>query len=110
MKTLILTTLILLSFAVVPSLAQEPDAETLMKEAHLNMYYPGDDGAARVQMTLTDKRGKTRERNFVILRRDWADGGEQRVNRQFLAEIVIVPDRRPGIERGVDVEGQRRAG
>ena len=58
--------------------AQAQDAEELMKQAHLNMYYPGDDGSARVMMTITDKKGRTREREFVILRRDWSDGGEQR--------------------------------
>lgn len=58
--------------------AQAQDAVELMKEAHLNMYYPGDDGSAEVSMTITDKRGRTREREFVILRRDWEDGGEQR--------------------------------
>lgn len=58
--------------------AQAQDATELMKEAHLNMYYPGDDGSARVAMIITDKRGRTRERDFVILRRDWEDGGEQR--------------------------------
>jgi outer membrane lipoprotein-sorting protein len=61
-----------------PALAQTPDAEALMKDAHLKMYYPGDDGTARVQMTITDKKGKTRERNFVIIRKDFAEGGEQR--------------------------------
>lgn len=58
--------------------ATVPDAEALMREAHLNMYYPGADGSARVAMTITDKRGKTREREFTILRRDWEEGGEQR--------------------------------
>jgi len=58
--------------------AQAQDPVELMKTAHLNMYYPGDDGSAQVEMTITDKRGRTREREFVILRRDWDDGGEQR--------------------------------
>jgi outer membrane lipoprotein-sorting protein len=61
-----------------PACAQAPDAEALMKQAHLNMYYAGDDGSARVKMTITDKNGKTRERDFTILRKDFADGGEQR--------------------------------
>jgi hypothetical protein len=64
--------------AFVPARAQAPDAEALMKEAHLNMYYAGDDGSARVKMTITDKNGKTRGRDFVILRKDFAEGGEQR--------------------------------
>ncbi len=58
--------------------AQAPSAEELMKTAHLNMYYPADDGAAHVQMTITDRKGRTRERDFVILRKDFEDGGEQR--------------------------------
>jgi outer membrane lipoprotein-sorting protein len=58
--------------------AAQADAEELMKTAHLNMYYAGDDGSARVMMTITDKRGKTREREFVIIRKDLEEGGEQR--------------------------------
>jgi outer membrane lipoprotein-sorting protein len=58
--------------------AQAPDADALMKEAHLNMYYAADDGSAHVRMTITDKSGKTRERDFVILRKDLVEGGEQR--------------------------------
>lgn len=58
--------------------AQAEDAEALMKAAHLNLYYAADDGVADVQMTITDKRGKEREREFVMLRRDFEEGGEQR--------------------------------
>jgi outer membrane lipoprotein-sorting protein len=58
--------------------AQTPDATELMKQAHLNMYYPGEDGSARVEMVITDKRGRTRSRKFVMLRRDWEEGGQQR--------------------------------
>ncbi len=64
--------------APAPARAQGPDAEALMKEAHLNMYYAGEDGSARVKMTISDKNGKTRVRDFVILRKDLSEGGEQR--------------------------------
>jgi outer membrane lipoprotein-sorting protein len=64
--------------------AQTPDAETIMKEAHLNLYYMGDDGRAVVNMTLTDKRGKTRTRRFIMLRRDLEEGGEQKYYTYFL--------------------------
>ena len=66
-----------------PAPAQAPDAEALMKQAHLNMYYAGEDGRAMVEMTMTDKRGKTRNRTFVMLRRDTADGGEQKYFTYF---------------------------
>ncbi|HEX5130885.1 MAG TPA: outer membrane lipoprotein-sorting protein [Candidatus Krumholzibacteria bacterium] len=75
--TLLIAGLALSAFAPAAR-AQAPDAEALMKEAHLNMYYAGNDGSAHVKMTITDKNGKTRDRDFVILRKDFAEGGEQR--------------------------------
>ena len=66
-----------LLLALVP-VASAQDATELMKQAHLNMYYPGEDGKARVEMTITDRNGRTRERLFVILRKDFEEGGEQR--------------------------------
>lgn len=82
MKKFILSTVLVSGLAAAtaptPARAQAPDAEALMKEAHLNMYYAGDDGSARVKMVITDKNGKTRERDFTILRKDFVEGGEQR--------------------------------
>jgi outer membrane lipoprotein-sorting protein len=72
-----------LSLLVAPASAQ--DATELMKDAHLKMYYPGEDGTARVTMVITDKRGKTREREFTILRKDFEEGGEQRYYVYFHA-------------------------
>lgn len=81
MQKLTLSALLVAALAgagMAPARAQAPDAEALMKEAHLNMYYAGEDGSARVKMTITDKNGKTRGRDFTILRKDFAEGGEQR--------------------------------
>jgi outer membrane lipoprotein-sorting protein len=80
MKTLVLVTSLAagLSLAHAPARAQAPDAEALMKEAHLKMYYAGDDGSARVNMVITDKNNKARTRDFTILRKDLEEGGEQR--------------------------------
>lgn len=64
--------------------ADTPQAEDIMKSAHMNLYYPGDDGRAFVRMTMTDKRGKTREREFVMVRRDLEDGGAQKYFVYFL--------------------------
>lgn len=85
--SLLLTIALLAAFAAstgapVPARAAE-DAETIMKEAHLNMYYAGEDGRAMVEMTLEDKRGKTRNRTFVMLRKDLEDGGEQKYFTYF---------------------------
>ena len=44
--------------------AKAPTAEDIMKQAHLGLYYSGDDGRAVVNMELKDKKGKTRTRQF----------------------------------------------
>ncbi len=62
----------------------DADATEIMKTAHLNLFYPGDDGRAVVQMTLENKRGKTRGRKFVMVRKDYEEGGEQKYYTYFL--------------------------
>lgn len=79
MRTLIAAgSLLLLASSFAPTAVSAEDATELMKEAHLNMYYAGEDGSARVKMVITEKSGRTRERDFVILRKDFVEGGEQR--------------------------------
>jgi outer membrane lipoprotein-sorting protein len=59
-------------------------AEKLMTESHQNYYYAGDGGSARVTMVMTDKKGRTRERVFWMLRRDIEDMGDQRYFTYFI--------------------------
>jgi len=54
------------------------DVEAIVQKANLVAYYQGDDGKATVEMKITDKAGQVRERRFVILRKDQADGGDQK--------------------------------
>jgi outer membrane lipoprotein-sorting protein len=63
--------------------AQEMTAEEIMKQSHLNYYYAGDDGVAEVTMRLIDKRGKERGREFVMLRKDTEEGGDQKYYTYF---------------------------
>lgn len=44
--------------------------EQIVQKANQVGYYQGRDGRAQVTMTITDKDGKTRSREFIILRRD----------------------------------------
>lgn len=84
MRKAVLTLFALALVAVaLPATAQ--DATEIMKDAHLKMYYPADDGTAQVRMVITDKRGKTREREFTIIRKDFEEGGEQRYYVYFFA-------------------------
>lgn len=55
----------------------EPSVDEIVKRANLAAYYGGNDGRAKVSMTITDAQGRERNREFVILRRDVADGGDQ---------------------------------
>jgi hypothetical protein len=59
-------------------------ATKLMNESHQAYYYAADGGSARVSMVLTDKKGRTREREFWMLRRDVEDMGDQRYFTYFI--------------------------
>jgi len=65
----------LLSMALVAGMAAVASAEELsvdkiVESTNRVAYYQGQDGRARVKMTITDSQGRTRSRAFVILRRD----------------------------------------
>lgn len=53
------------------------DVDEVIQRANLAAYYAGDDGRARVRMTITDSRGRERIRQFTMLRRDNSEGGDQ---------------------------------
>ena len=76
MKKLVLTSIFVLIFPLLASSA--PPVEEIINQANLAAYYAADDGKAQVDMTITDAQGRTRERQFIILRRDNEDGGEQK--------------------------------
>ena len=57
--------------------AETPNVEEIVNKANLAAYYAGNDGRATVTMNITDNQGRERKREFVILRKDKEDGGEQ---------------------------------
>ncbi len=57
--------------------AAAPPVDEIIDRANKAAYYAGKDGRAEVKMTITDSQGRKRLRQFVILRRDSEDGGEQ---------------------------------
>ena len=54
------------------------DANAIVEKANLASYYQGADGRAKVNMVITDSLGRKRIREFVTLRFDQEDGGEQK--------------------------------
>ena len=79
-----------LSLAVpLASRAADPSVDEIVERANRVAYYQGDDGRGRVKMTITDAQGRTRQRQFTILRRDEDRGdadtgtGEQKMYVYF---------------------------
>jgi len=54
------------------------DVEKLVEKSNLAAYYAGKDGKSAARMTIVDSNGRKQRRQFVILRRDVEDGGEQK--------------------------------
>ena len=63
--------------------AADEEATEIMKQSHLAYYYAANDGLADVTMTLTDKKGKERNREFSMLRLDLEEGGNQKYYTYF---------------------------
>lgn len=59
------------------------DATEIMKKSHLAYYYAADDGVADLHMSIVDKKGKERVREFTMLRLDIDEGGDQRYYTYF---------------------------
>lgn len=75
-KTLIATVLTVLFMApAMYSFALSVDQ--IVEKANTASYYGGDNGMAKVRMVITDRQGRTRKREFTILRKDVKDGGDQ---------------------------------
>ena len=60
--------------------AQNPSVEEVVQRTNQASYYQGNDGRARVKMTITDAQGRTRDREFTILRLNTDDKNE---NQKF---------------------------
>ena len=54
----------------IASRAADPSIAEIVERTNRVAYYPGNDGRARVKMTITDAQDRTRLRQFTIIRRD----------------------------------------
>jgi outer membrane lipoprotein-sorting protein len=61
-----------------PAAEKLTDVNVIVEKANVVAYYQGEDGRAKVTMKITDKQGQVRQREFIILRKDVRDGGDQK--------------------------------
>lgn len=57
--------------------AQELSAEQIIDKANFAAYYAGNDGSAQARMIIVDENGQKQMRQFIILRQDEKDLGDQ---------------------------------
>lgn len=78
MKKVLLTISALFLHAASLQAETEVDADEIVARANLAAYYAGDDGRSEVRMIISDAQGRQQRRQFTVLRRDVAEGGDQR--------------------------------
>jgi outer membrane lipoprotein-sorting protein len=76
------------------AIAQEPAVPTptvdeIVAKANRVAYYQGKDGKSKVQMTITDKQNRTRNREFNILRQNTPDTEDQKYFVYFQAPADV---------------------
>ena len=54
-------------------------AQDIVKKASEAQYYAGKDGRAIVRLLIKDKSGRKMKRQFIVVRKDIGDGGEQQL-------------------------------
>jgi len=73
----------------------ELTVDEIIHRANLAVYYQDKDGRAQVQMTITDRQGRERERRLTILRRDDADSDALEDNAYWSEQQYYVYFQRP---------------
>lgn len=89
MKSTLFTLMFALGIFTAANAALADDATQLMTDSHMAYYYAGDGGSAKVSMTIVDKKGRKRERNFWMLRRDIEDMGDQNYYTYFITPADV---------------------
>lgn len=77
------STLALLGLLALAGGVTAQDATEIMQKSHMAYYYAGDDGVAEVSMSIVDKKGRERVREFTMIRLDEEDGGVQKYYTYF---------------------------
>lgn len=76
LRQIALLALLTHALALPVAISETPAVDEIVKKTNHVSYYQGKDGVARVKMTITDAQGRTREKEFSILRRNANDKDE----------------------------------
>lgn len=90
MNGLLIAGLLLTTSAIAQETAsQTPSVDEIVAKANTAAYYQGLDGKSKVQMTITDKQGRTRNREFNILRKNTVGSEDQKYFVYFQAPADV---------------------
>jgi outer membrane lipoprotein-sorting protein len=90
MNDLFIAGLLVSVYAMVQEVsAQTPTVDEIVSKANTVAYYQGLDGKSKVQMTITDKQGRARNREFNILRKNTAGSEDQKYFVYFQAPADV---------------------
>jgi hypothetical protein len=97
--------LITVLYASDASAAEIPGVDEIVNRANKTAYYAGNDGKAKVSMTITDAQGRVRKREFIVLRKDVTDGGGQKFYVYFrkpndVRKMVFMVHKKMGADDG----------
>ncbi len=70
--------MILMFVSAMSNAASGTDVAMIIERANLASFYAGDDGRSDARMIIVDAKDNKQMRQFVILRKDLEDGGDQR--------------------------------
>ena len=85
---ILLAALLIASLAPAAPAADLDDVGEIVRQANIATFYAGVDGRAESRMTIVDGQGRKQVRQFTILRREVADGGDQ----DFLVQLSYPAD------------------
>jgi hypothetical protein len=90
--------------------AQQPENKLSVSEiiakSNLASYYAGDDGSAQARMIIVDENGKKQMRQFIILRQDEKDLGDQNM-LVFFSRPSNVKDTVFRVEKHIEQDDNR---
>jgi len=82
----VLTVAVAMGVMVAATAQDAPSVDEIVKKTNHMAYYQGKDGRARVRMTITDAQGRSRQKEFTILRLNTDEKDEEQALYVYFEE------------------------